>query len=59
MAISDVEFKKEVKILDKVNKLFDETYNNLASDVKVGEEDLIEFNHKPQNDGEVVEVTVV
>ncbi len=43
MAISDVEFKKEVKILDKVNKLFDETYNNLASDVKVGEEDLIEF----------------
>jgi len=43
MAISEIEFKKEVKILDKVNKLFDDTYNSLASDVKVGEEDLIEF----------------
>ena len=43
MAISEVEFKKEVKILDKVNKLLDNTLNTLMEDVKVGEEDLLEF----------------
>ena len=43
MAISEVEFKKEVKILDKVNNLLGDTLNDLMKDVKVGEEDLIEF----------------
>ena len=43
MSITNEELKKEEKILKKVISLFDETYNNLASDVKVGEEDLIEF----------------
>ncbi len=62
MAISEVEFKKEVKILDKVNKLFDETYNNLCSDVKVGEEDLLEFKKmmwseaNSFDDGEITQV---
>lgn len=62
MAITNEEFKKEVKILEKVNKLFDETYNNLASDVKVGEEDLIEFkkmmwsDSNSFDDGEITQV---
>ena len=62
MAISEIEFKKEVKILDKVNKLFDDTYNSLASDVKVGEEDLIEFKKMMWSDsnsfdeGEITQV---
>ena len=62
MAISEVEFKKEVKILDKVVKLFDDTYNDLASDVKVGEEDLIEFKKMMWSDsnsfdeGEITQV---
>ncbi|MBR5369679.1 MAG: AAA family ATPase [Bacilli bacterium] len=43
MAITNEEYKKEEKILEKVISLFDETYNSLADDVKVGEEDLIEF----------------
>lgn len=43
MAITKDEFKKEEKILKKVIDLFDETFNSLADDVKVGEEDLIEF----------------
>ena len=43
MAISNEELKKEKKVLEKVISLFDETYNSLADDVKVGEEDLIEF----------------
>lgn len=43
MAITNEELKKEKKILEKVISLFDETYNSLADDVKVGEEDLIEF----------------
>jgi DNA helicase-2/ATP-dependent DNA helicase PcrA len=62
MAISEVEFKKEVKILDKVNKLLDETYSTLADDVKVGEEDLIEFkkmmwaDSNSFDDGEITQV---
>ena len=62
MAISEVELKKEEKILDKVVKLFDDTYNNLASDVKVGEEDLIEFKKMMWSDsnsfdeGEITQV---
>ena len=43
MPISDIELKKEKKILDKVNILLNETFDNLAKDVKIGEEDLIEF----------------
>ena len=43
MAISGSELKKEEKILEKVISLFDTTYNSLADDVNVGEEDLIEF----------------
>ena len=43
MSITSEELKKEEKILKKVISLFDETYNSLADDVKVGEEDLIEF----------------
>ena len=43
MSITNDELKKEKKILEKVISLFDETYNSLADDVKVGEEDLIEF----------------
>ena len=43
MSITNEELKKEKKILEKVISLFDETYNSLADDVKVGEEDLIEF----------------
>ena len=62
MAISDVEFKKEEKILNKVNTLLDETYNSLADDVKVGEEDLIEFKKMMWSDsnsfdeGEITQV---
>lgn len=62
MAITKEEFKKEEKILEKVNNLFDETYNNLASDVKVGEEDLIEFkkmmwsDSNSFDDGEMTQV---
>ena len=62
MAISDVEFKKEEKILNKVNTLLDETYNTLADDVKVGEEDLIEFKKMMWSDsnsfdeGEITQV---
>ena len=39
----------------------DETHLDPTIEIDVLEiqEDLIEFNHKPQNDGEVVEVTVV
>ncbi len=43
MAITKEEFSKEEKILDRVNKLLKDTLDNLAVDVKVGEEDLIEF----------------
>lgn len=43
MAISKEEFIKEEKILERVNKLLKSTLDNLANDVKVGEEDLIEF----------------
>ena len=62
MAISDIEFKKEEKILEKVIALYDETFNNLASDVKVGEEDLIEFKKMMWSDsnsfdeGEITQV---
>ena len=62
MAITKEEFKKEEKILEKVNNLFDETYNNLASDIKVGEEDLIEFkkmmwsDSNSFDDGEMTQV---
>ena len=43
MAISEVEIKKEKKILNKVNKLLDDTLNDLGLDVKTSEDDLIEF----------------
>ena len=62
MPISEVEFKKEVKILEKVNNLLNETYNSLADDVKVGEEDLMEFKKMMWSDsnsfdaGEVTQV---
>ena len=43
MAISEVEFKKESKILDKVGKLLNETIEALGFDVNKEEEDLVEF----------------
>ena len=43
MAITENELKKEKKVLEKVITLFDETFNSLADDVKIGEEDLVEF----------------
>lgn len=43
MAISEVEVKKEKKILNKVNKLLDDTLDSLGMDVKTSEDDLIEF----------------
>ena len=62
MAITKEEFKKEEKILNKVNTLLDETYNGLVKDVKVGEEDLIEFKKMMWSDansfdeGEITQV---
>ena len=43
MAISDVEFKKEKKILGKVHKLLGDTLEELGSEVIQDEEDLTEF----------------
>ena len=43
MAISKEEYIKEEKILERVNKLLKTTLDNLSKDIKVGEEDLIEF----------------
>lgn len=43
MAISEVEFQKEAKILDKVGKLLSETLDNLGFDVSKEEEQLITF----------------
>ena len=62
MSITNDELKKEKKILEKVINLFDETYNSLADDVKVGEEDLIEFKKMMWSDsnsfdeGEITQV---
>ena len=45
----------------KMLMTLDETHLNPTIEIDVLEiqEDLIEFIHKPQNDGEIVEVTVV
>ncbi len=43
MAISEVEFKKEEKILNKVGKLLNETLDSLGFDVNKEEEELKEF----------------
>jgi len=43
MAITKEEFIKEEKILERVNKLLNKTLDDLCKDVKVGEEDLMEF----------------
>lgn len=43
MAISEEEFIKEEKVLEKVSKLLNNTLNTLMDDVKIGEEDLMEF----------------
>jgi len=43
MAISEVEYKKEKKILKKVNQLLEETLETLGKDVYQGEEELVEF----------------
>ena len=57
--------KENVKIHDNLeisyNRIFaeGEILNMDFSEYFGKPEDLIEFNHKPQNDGEVVEVTVV
>ena len=62
MAITEDELKKEKKVLEKVITLFDETYNSLADDIKVGEEDLVEFKKMMWSDsnsfdaGEVTQV---
>ncbi len=43
MAISEVEFAKEEKILKKVKKLLGETLDSLGEDVLYDEENLVEF----------------
>lgn len=43
MAISEVEYQKEVKILNKVQKLLDKTLDDLGEDVFDKEEGLTEF----------------
>ena len=43
MAISEIEFKKEKKILNKVNKLLEKRLEELGSNVQEDEENLIEF----------------
>ena len=43
MAISEIEFQKEKKILKKVQKLLGETLSNLGDDVYQDEENLLEF----------------
>ena len=43
MAISEVEFQKEKKILKKVQKLLGETLESLGQDVYQSEDDLVEF----------------
>ena len=43
MAISEIEIEKEKKILKKVQKLLDNTLEELGKTVTVGEEELIDF----------------
>ena len=43
MAISEIEFQKEKKILKQVQKLLGDTLSSLGEDVYQEEEDLIEF----------------
>ena len=43
MAINEVEFQKEKKILKKVQKLLGDTLSNLGEDVYEDEENLLEF----------------
>ena len=62
MAISEVEFQKEKKILKKVQKLLGETLETLGQDVFQSEEDLVEFkkmmweNSNSFDDGEIQQV---
>ena len=62
MAISESEFIKEKKILNKVNKLLGETLENLGQDVCQGEEELVEFkkmmweNANNFDEGEMMQV---
>ncbi|MBR1937054.1 MAG: AAA family ATPase [Bacilli bacterium] len=62
MSIGDVEFLKEQKILNKVNKLLTNTLDSLGVDVNKGEEDLVEFkkmmweNASSFDDGESMQV---
>ena len=62
MAISEVEFQKEKKILKKVQKLLGETLESLGQDVFQSEEDLVEFkkmmweNSNSFDDGENLQV---
>ncbi len=43
MAISEIEYEKEKKILRKVKSLLNDTINSLGKEVTVGEDDLLEF----------------
>ena len=43
MAIEEKELHKEKLILKKVSKLLNNTLDNLKQEVKISEEDLIEF----------------
>ena len=62
MAISEVEFKKEVKILNKVGKLLDDTLDSLGFDVNKEAQELVEFkkmmweNANSFDDGEASQV---
>jgi len=62
MAISESEFIKEKKILNKVNKLLGETLETLGQDVCQGEEELVEFkkmmweNANNFDEGEMMQV---
>lgn len=62
MAISEIEFKKEEKILDKVQKLLGDTLKELGNDVYEDEEKLTEFkkmmweNASSFDEGEIKQV---
>ena len=62
MAISEVEFMKENKILKNVGKLLGKTLDDLGVEVKQDAEDLVEFkkmmweNENSFDDGEIQQV---
>ncbi len=62
MAISEVEFEKEKKILKKIQKLLGDTLSSLGEDVFQEEEDLVEFkkmmweNSSSFDEGEIQQV---